>query len=96
MEDPVSGVLPGVRWVCGDVMDFRNMEFCMEQLPEDQKKVISLFYLEGKCYNEITSMTGLDWNKVRSHIQNGRRNLKICMENQQEKPVEANGSVIKK
>jgi len=39
-----------------------------------------MFYYENKCYNEITENTGLDWNKVRSLIQNGRRNLKNCME----------------
>jgi RNA polymerase sigma-70 factor (ECF subfamily) len=42
--------------------------------------MIKLFYLEGKCYNEIVEITGRDWNQVRSAIQNGRRNLKLCME----------------
>lgn len=60
--------------------ELENLEKCIEGLPEEQKKAIRLFYLEGKCYNEITELTGLDWNRVRSLIQNGRRNLKICME----------------
>ena len=47
---------------------------------DQQQEAIRLFYLEGKCYNEITEMTGQDWNQVRSLIQNGRRNLKNCME----------------
>ena len=51
------------------------------------RKVIELFYLQGKCYNEITIETGLEWNNVRSFIQNGRRNLKICMEKQTIKTV---------
>ena len=55
---------------------------CMETLSADQKSVVTLFYLENKCYKEIETITGLDWNKVRSHIQNGRRNLKTCMERQ--------------
>ena len=57
-----------------------RMETCIEQLSEEQKKAVSLFYLKDKCYKEIAEQTGLDINKVRSHIQNGRRNLKICME----------------
>lgn len=57
-----------------------TMEKCLEQLNEEQKETVRLFYLENKCYNEITTMTGFDWNKVRSLVQNGRRNLKICME----------------
>ncbi len=59
--------------------DFKRLEFCMEKLPEQQKQSIQLFYLENKCYNEIVERTGMEWNKVRSLIQNGRRNLKICL-----------------
>ncbi|MFZ9387643.1 MAG: RNA polymerase sigma factor [Chitinophagaceae bacterium] len=60
--------------------NFRKLEDCLGALSENQREVIRLFYLEGKCYNEITEMTGQDWNQVRSLIQNGRRNLKNCME----------------
>ncbi len=60
--------------------DFKKMEDCMEQLGEEQRQTIRLFYLENKCYNEIATATGLEWNRIRSLIQNGRRNLKICME----------------
>jgi RNA polymerase sigma factor (sigma-70 family) len=65
--------------------NFRQLEYCLGQLADDQRKVIELFYLEGKCYNEIMETTGIEWNKVRSYIQNGRRNLKLCMEKQQAK-----------
>ncbi|MBS1597980.1 MAG: sigma-70 family RNA polymerase sigma factor [Bacteroidetes bacterium] len=53
---------------------------CLKTLSPEQKNVVELFYLQNKCYKEIESITGVEWNKVRSHIQNGRRNLKICME----------------
>jgi RNA polymerase sigma factor (sigma-70 family) len=62
--------------------NLKIMEFCLSTLTDDQKETIRLFYLEGKCYNEITEQTGREWNQVRSLIQNGRRNLKICMEKQ--------------
>jgi RNA polymerase sigma-70 factor (ECF subfamily) len=58
----------------------QQMEKCIEQLKTEQQQAIRLFYLEQKCYNEIADITGLEWNKIRSHIQNGRRNLKICMD----------------
>jgi RNA polymerase sigma factor (sigma-70 family) len=58
----------------------QSLENCIEGLNDEQKKSIQLFYLENKCYNEIADLTGIEWNKVRSLIQNGRRNLKICME----------------
>jgi RNA polymerase sigma factor (sigma-70 family) len=62
-------------------MNFVKMEQCLEALPQEQKETVRMFYLENKCYNEIAALTGFDWNKVRSYIQNGRRNLKICMDN---------------
>ena len=65
--------------------NFKQMEYCLGQLVSEQRKVIELFYLEGKCYNEIMETTGIEWNKVRSYIQNGRRNLKLCMEKQKAK-----------
>ena len=67
--------------------DFKKLERCMELLPAEQKQTVELFYLEKKCYNEIATITGHDWNKVRSYIQNGKRNLKICMEEKQSNPL---------
>ena len=64
--------------------NFKIMEYCLGTLASEQREAIRLFYLEGKCYNEIVELTGQEWNQVRSLIQNGRRNLKICMEKKQE------------
>ena len=60
--------------------NFKKLEECMEQLTVEQKETIELFFLQKKCYNEIADITGHEWSKVRSFIQNGKRNLKICME----------------
>lgn len=63
------------------------MEQCLETLPVAQKEAIHLFYMKEKCYREIAAIVGAEINQVRSFIQNGRRNLKICLEKkmQQEK-----------
>jgi RNA polymerase sigma factor (sigma-70 family) len=53
---------------------------CIDSLSPEQKRTVQLFYLQEKCYKEIAGITNTDWNKVRSLIQNARRNLKICME----------------
>jgi len=58
----------------------QQLETCIGGLPEEQKQTIRLFYLQEKCYNEIAEMTGFEWNKVRRLIENGRRNLKNCMD----------------
>ena len=60
--------------------NFQKLEKCIASLSDEQRTMIKLFYLDGKCYNEIVEITGLEWNHVRSSIQNGRRNLKLCME----------------
>lgn len=57
-----------------------NMETCINQLNDEQQQCIRLFYLEQKCYKEVAELTGYELNKVKSYIQNGKRNLKICME----------------
>jgi RNA polymerase sigma factor (sigma-70 family) len=59
---------------------FKKLDYCLQTLSGEQEQTVRLFYLEQQCYNEIVKKTGLDWKKVRSLIQNGRRNLKICME----------------
>lgn len=61
------------------------MEKCMETLSNEQRLAVSLFYLEEKCYKEVSELTGFDLNKVKSFIQNGKRNLKICIERNNER-----------
>ena len=53
---------------------------CMDSLSPDQKQSVELFYMQEKSYKEIAGITDMDWNKVRSLIQNARRNLKNCMD----------------
>lgn len=57
-----------------------RLEKCIETLAGDQQRCVKLFYLQEKCYKDIARETGFDLNQVKSYIQNGKRNLKICME----------------
>ncbi|SDE01928.1 RNA polymerase sigma factor [Niabella drilacis] len=75
-----SGDLSHLDSVIEKEETFKKLEKCMESLPGEQERTIRLFYYENKCYNEIAETTGMEWNKVRSLIQNGRRNLKNCMD----------------
>jgi len=56
------------------------LEDCIERLKEEQRKCIRQFYFENRCYNEIAVNLGINEKKVKSHLQNGKRNLKICLE----------------
>ncbi|MEP5611344.1 MAG: sigma-70 family RNA polymerase sigma factor [Cyclobacteriaceae bacterium] len=53
---------------------------CIEELKSEQKQCVELFFLEKKSYQEVNEKTGINLKKVKSHIQNGKRNLKICIE----------------
>lgn len=57
-----------------------KLEKCIEELVNEQKQCVQLFFMKEMCYKEITSTTGFELNKVKSFIQNGKRNLKLCME----------------
>ena len=58
----------------------KHLKGCIDGLPNDQKYCIQQFYLEGLSYKEIADQRGTPLGKIRSFIQNGRRNLKICLE----------------
>lgn len=66
----------------GDRPDLDSLlKSCIEKLKMEQKRCIELFYFDNKCYSEISIIIGTDEKKVKSWLQNGKRNLKICMEN---------------
>lgn len=56
------------------------MEESLDELNKEQKQCLTLFYLEKKSYLEITQGTGFTLMQVKSYIQNGKRNLKLLME----------------
>jgi RNA polymerase sigma factor (sigma-70 family) len=59
----------------------------VKQLNEEQKICIELFYLQGRCYQEVAEMTGYTMKQVKSYIQNGKRNLKIFIESRYEQQL---------
>ena len=60
--------------------DLAVMKKCIELLKQQQKECVKLFYLEEKSYREISGELDIELKKVKSLIQNGKRNLKICIE----------------
>lgn len=72
--------------------DFQHQEDILERykpehlgdvlrtLREPQRRCIELVYLEEKSYQEVSEITGYTMNEVKSHVQNGKRNLKIRLE----------------
>ena len=60
--------------------ELNQLEECMDGLVDEQRRCVTLFYHEKKSYAEISELLQLGVGQVRSRIQNGRRNLKNCME----------------
>ena len=56
-----------------------DMEEAMKELSTEQQQCVTLFYLQKKSYAEVAEMTGYTMLQVKSHLQNGKRNLKMLM-----------------
>ena len=60
------------------------MEIALKELNAEQQQCVTLFYLQKKSYQEISDATGYSMLQVKSYIQNGKRNLKILIEQKQQ------------
>ncbi len=69
----------------GDDQMIEYMKDCLPRLKEAQRVCLELFYLNGKSYHEIVDKTQYSLNEVKSYIQNGKRNLKILIEEKSRK-----------
>lgn len=58
----------------------KTVQDAINQLNNEQKECVKLFYLESKSYTEISELTNYSLKKVKSYIQNGKRNLKNILE----------------
>lgn len=63
-----------------DDIDTKALNSCMQKLSLEQKKCVSLFYLEEMSYRQVVEKSGYELKKVKSYIQNGKRNLRQCLE----------------
>jgi RNA polymerase sigma-70 factor (ECF subfamily) len=57
------------------------LEEAINELNEEQKQCVILFYLKKNSYTQISEKTGYSMMQVKSYIQNGKRNLKILLDN---------------
>ncbi len=58
----------------------QRLQQCIQSLPEKQRLSIQYFYFEEKSYRDIAQLLVEEVGKIRSYIQNGRRNLRLCLE----------------
>lgn len=68
-----------INSVSDDVL-LENMKTCLPKLKENQRICVELFYLKNKSYQDIAYETNFSLNEIKSYIQNGKRNLKLFLE----------------
>lgn len=51
----------------------------IDELNESQKMCIEKFYFEKKSYDQISTLLQIPVRKVKSHLQNGKRNLRLLI-----------------
>ncbi len=76
MENEESSPLDNENWKNAKLEEMNN---ALLQLKQGQKVCVELFYLQEKSYQEIVVETGYSMLEVKSFIQNGKRNLKIML-----------------
>lgn len=59
---------------------YELMSVALTELNREQQQCVTLFYFQKKSYLEISETTGFSMMQVKSHIQNGKRNLKLLIE----------------
>jgi RNA polymerase sigma-70 factor (ECF subfamily) len=63
---------------------YAHLDEAMKQLNEAQRRCVELFYLQRKTYQQVADEAGFTLGEVKSHIQNGKRNLRQAMERMEE------------
>jgi RNA polymerase sigma-70 factor (ECF subfamily) len=59
---------------------YPGLKECIEKLKQEQKTCVELFYYQNKSYREVAQILDMEEKKVKSYLQNAKRNLKICLE----------------
>ena len=62
-------------------IELQQLEKAITTLNNEQRKCIHLFYIEENSYADVVEKTGYELKKVKSYIQNGKRNLKLYLIN---------------
>ena len=58
---------------------FQKLEMGLDLLKPEQRLCLDLFFLQDKSYKDIMRETGLSLNEIKTHVQNGKLNLKKMM-----------------
>lgn len=85
-----AGEDPGFKTILNDdrVDGDELISETLNELKPMQGKCLQLFYLEGVSYKEIALKLNISEKEVKSHVQNGKRKMKIILENKNVKSID--------
>ena len=79
-EHHVAAIEPNKQELKENEQTYDYLEEALNELHEEQRQCVILFYLKKNSYQQISEKTGYDMMQVKSYIQNGKRNLKIILD----------------
>jgi RNA polymerase sigma-70 factor (ECF subfamily) len=79
-EVPSPGSMPAVERAVAARQELEQAVEVLGSLPPEQRRVFLLRHVEGLGYEEIAEVTGYDAGRVRSTLQNARRNFRLGWE----------------
>lgn len=83
-KDFVDFDLPAHLHGESDAEKDQKLHSAINELKDEQRQCIRMYYFEKKSYEEIEAKTGYTYKQVKSFLQNGKRNLKIKLSNANE------------
>lgn len=88
-EEKKKSFIEDQEWLEEDVSDEEiplpdneSLIRAMNQLKKEHRECLELFYLHGMSYQAVSEKLGYSLSKVKSYIQNGKRNLLIHFQSQ--------------
>mgnify|MGYP006315868703 FL=1 len=75
---------PNLEQIIQKDIQLNQLNFAIDQLNDEQKLCVTLFYLKKQTYQQIAELSGFTLMQVKSFIQNGKRNLKMKLLKMQE------------
>lgn len=79
-EERIYSENDGLHEKLNQELKYEELENAIDSLSEEQSIVIKAFYLKKQSYKLISEKYNLPIKKVKSAIQNGKRNLRIILE----------------
>ena len=59
---------------------YQLLEAAIAALNPDQRQCVTLFYIQKLSYQQVSEQTGYSLLQVKSHLQNGKRNLRLWLQ----------------